>query len=140
MSRTETVRWVDDLTGGQAEETLEFAVDGSRYEIDLSSDNAAKLREALAGYIHAGRRSQTASASAPRRGRRTGASSPMSAERRQHNNAIRAWARQHGYKVSERGRISGTVVNAYERDAGGAGTPSPRPTSSADVQFQAAPG
>lgn len=45
---------VDDLDGGDADETVKFALDGVQYEIDLSSANAAKLRDAFASYVGAG--------------------------------------------------------------------------------------
>ena len=53
----------DDYDGGEADETVSFALDGAEYEIDLSSDNANKLRDELAVWIgHArktgGRRSR----------------------------------------------------------------------------------
>ena len=35
----------DDYDGGTADETVAFAIDGAEYEIDLSSKNAASLRE-----------------------------------------------------------------------------------------------
>ena len=33
-------RLIDDLTGDDADETLRFALNDARYEIDLSADNA----------------------------------------------------------------------------------------------------
>ncbi|MFI6133283.1 histone-like nucleoid-structuring protein Lsr2 [Micromonospora sp. NPDC051141] len=47
---------IDDLTGDDADETLRFALDDTRYEIDLSADNARKFRETLAPYVARGRR------------------------------------------------------------------------------------
>ena len=47
---------VDDLDGGDADETVKFALDGVQYEIDLSKDNAAKLRDVFAPYVGAGTR------------------------------------------------------------------------------------
>ena len=47
MAQEHYVRLVDDLTGGEAAETVLFALDGARYEIDLSVENANKLRETL---------------------------------------------------------------------------------------------
>ena len=38
----------DDHDGGIADETIEFALDGATYEIDLSRANAQRLREAIA--------------------------------------------------------------------------------------------
>ena len=39
---------VDDVDGGPADETVQFALDGVSYEIDLNAANATALREALA--------------------------------------------------------------------------------------------
>ena len=47
MARKTYVELIDDLTGEKAEETVSFALDGVAYEIDLSEENAAKLREEL---------------------------------------------------------------------------------------------
>ncbi|WP_226358972.1 Lsr2 family protein, partial [Pseudonocardia sp. ICBG601] len=47
---------VDDLDGTEADEQVEFSVDGRAYEIDLSTKNAEKLRESLAPYVAAARR------------------------------------------------------------------------------------
>ncbi|MGY4773478.1 Lsr2 dimerization domain-containing protein [Kribbella sp. CWNU-51] len=41
-----------DLPAGRGE-TVTFALDGSSYEIDLATKNAAALRKALAVYIDA---------------------------------------------------------------------------------------
>ena len=51
MAQKVSIILVDDIDGGEADETVAFALDGSGYEIDLSSATAAKLREALAPYI-----------------------------------------------------------------------------------------
>ncbi len=45
---------VDDLDGGDADETVKFALDGIQYEIDLSDKNAAKLRDVFAQYVASG--------------------------------------------------------------------------------------
>jgi hypothetical protein len=55
MAKTVIVKLTDDLNGGDADETLQFALDGRFYEIDLSTSNAAKLRDALKPYIEQGR-------------------------------------------------------------------------------------
>jgi hypothetical protein len=92
---------VDDLNGGDAVETVGFALDGVAYEIDLSAKNAAGLRDALAVYVGAGRRM------GGRRKTRGGAvrgTSPSD---------IRAWARSNGWKVSDRGRVPADVRAAY---------------------------
>jgi hypothetical protein len=45
------VELFDDLDGGRADETVSFALDGVDYEIDLSTANAAALRDVLAEFI-----------------------------------------------------------------------------------------
>lgn len=45
----------DDLDGGEATQTVAFGLDGDTYEIDLSDENATKMREAFATYIEKGR-------------------------------------------------------------------------------------
>jgi Lsr2 len=55
MAKTVIVKLTDDIDGGDADETIEFALDGRAYEVDLSSANASKLRDALKPYIEKGR-------------------------------------------------------------------------------------
>ena len=43
----------DNVDGSEATETVPFGLDGMSYEIDLSTENAAKLRAALAPYVKA---------------------------------------------------------------------------------------
>lgn len=112
MAQKVTVSLVDDLDGSTAEETVEFGLDGASYQIDLSADNAEKLREALADFIDSARRSggrkrAAGKVAAPGRVPRT-----ASADREQ-NQAIREWARKQGMKVSDRGRIPSEVLDAY---------------------------
>ncbi|GAT67361.1 lsr2-like protein [Planomonospora sphaerica] len=99
---------IDDLDGGEATQTVSFAIDGSSYEIDLSDVNAKKLRENLAPFVAGARRDL--SAAAPKR-RRGGATRALSREK---SADIRAWAKQQGYGVSERGRIAREIVEKYE--------------------------
>ncbi|HUD05488.1 MAG TPA: Lsr2 family protein [Candidatus Saccharimonadales bacterium] len=51
MAQTIVIKLVDDIDGGDADETLEFGLDGKTYEIELSKKNAAALRKALAPYV-----------------------------------------------------------------------------------------
>jgi hypothetical protein len=115
MAQKVTVTLVDDLDGTEAEETVEFGLDGASYQIDLSEDNAERLREALSEYVEHARRSggrkRANSRPAGARPART-----ASADREQ-NQAIRAWARKQGMKVSDRGRIPSDVIDAYNSQA-----------------------
>ncbi|WP_344856709.1 Lsr2 family protein [Planomonospora alba] len=98
---------IDDLDGGEANETVSFAIDGISYEIDLSDVNAKKLRDSLAPFTASARRAGSA---APRR-RRAGGTRALSREK---SADIRAWAKARGMNVSERGRIASTIVQEYE--------------------------
>jgi hypothetical protein len=98
----------DDLDGGDADETVQFALDGVSYEIDLSEANAEALREALTAYLESARRTGGRST------RRTGVARPRPADERVDLSELRAWARDNGYQVSDRGRVSGEVRAAYE--------------------------
>ena len=51
MAQKVTVELEDDLDGGPADETVRFGVDGSDYEIDLSTKNAAAFRRKLAPFL-----------------------------------------------------------------------------------------
>ena len=65
MAQVTEVRLVDDLDGGDADESVDFTVDNKRYQMDLSEKNAARLREILAPFIAAARRSSGATTPAP---------------------------------------------------------------------------
>ncbi|MCJ8506089.1 Lsr2 family protein [Kocuria flava] len=105
MAQSVQIILEDDLEGGPAEETVQFGVDGRQYEIDLSTANAEKLREALRPYATAGRRAQGKTTRTP--GPRSSSSgNPETAK-------IRAWAKANGYEVSDRGRIHQSVKDAY---------------------------
>ena len=54
MAKQIIQRLIDDFDGGDADETVKFALDGVQYEIDLSKKNATKLRNAIAPYLAAG--------------------------------------------------------------------------------------
>ncbi len=56
MAQRVTLLLVDDLDGGAAQLTVAFALDGQRYEIDLSTANDRLLRAALEPFVAAARR------------------------------------------------------------------------------------
>jgi hypothetical protein len=116
MAQQVSVKLVDDLDGSDATGTISFGLDGRAYEIDLSKDNAAALRDSLASFIAAARKS-AGSAAAPRRRAQkmtTISSPPPLPLDREQTAAIRAWARRNGHHVSDRGRIAKTVVEAFQ--------------------------
>ena len=121
MSQQMTVRFVDDLDGSEASGTVDFGLDGRRYEIDLSEANATRLREALAPFVGAartagGRRSAGRSSERGRGTRQSVAALPSTPARssREETATIRQWARDHGHQVSDRGRISKSILEAYQ--------------------------
>jgi hypothetical protein len=108
MAQKVTVVLEDDLTGGPAEETVRFAFDGTDYEIDLSTKNAAAFGKQLAPYLEHARKARRAPSRRPGR----------TAAGRQRSGDIRAWAKEHGLAVSERGRIPASVVEQYQAAGG----------------------
>jgi len=103
MAQKVNIILVDDLDGSDASETVSFGLDGSSYEIDLNDKNAAKLRDALSGYVGHARKVT----SSKRRKSSTAASGPSARE-------LRDWARSNGFKVSDRGRVPAEVREAFD--------------------------
>ncbi len=93
----------DDLKGGAADVTVTFGLDGTSYEIDLTTENADRLRDALRPYVQAAR-----PVSAPRGKRRGGSRSSGESSAQ-----VRQWARENGFAINERGRIPASVQAAY---------------------------
>jgi hypothetical protein len=113
MAQKVQVVLVDDLDGGAAEETVTFSLDGVSYEIDLSHENAARLRDLLAPYVGHGRRigggRRASSGSARTTGKSTGGIDPAE---------VRAWAKGEGIPVNERGRISADLLAKFQAARG----------------------
>lgn len=134
MAQKTIVTLVDDVTGEEAEDisTVEFALDGVNYEIDLGGANAAALRDALAGHVAAARKTGGRRRSGP--GRRGAANtSPTAASSRGYSRetlrSIREWAKKNGHDISDRGRLPAEVLIAWEAanrpGTPGNGTPAP---------------
>lgn len=105
MAKRVEVILIDDLDGNVADETVTFGLDGVQYEIDLTKENAGELRDSLQKWIEKARRSGGRRVS----GRRA------STGRRTDLNEIRQWGRENGFKVSDRGRVSRDLEEAYDR-------------------------
>jgi hypothetical protein len=104
MAQRTQVLLIDDLDGSSAHQTVDFGLDGSVYEIDLSVKNAGLLRDSLANYVAHGRKSAGIRTNGRRRAARSAGSN---------TGDVRLWARDHGYSVNDRGRISTEVLDAY---------------------------
>ncbi len=106
MAQKVSIILVDDIDGGDATETVQFGLDGTAYEIDLSDANATALRDALSGYVGHARK-----VTSGRRGRRSTAGAAAGGASAKD---VRAWARENNHSVPERGRIPADVREAYD--------------------------
>lgn len=105
---------VDDLDGSEEDvENVLLALDGTNYEIDLSSANADKLRTKLARFVDAATPVKGKSAPVAKKAVKTRTAAPVPANRDQVQ-AIREWAKSAGYEVSSRGRISKAIQEAFD--------------------------
>ena len=117
LAKETTTHMTDDLDGSEAVEEVTFALRGVEYEVDLSSKNVAALDKLFEKYIKNARpvrhpRSPRGQAKGRGKARSNGAADKGDVA------AIRAWASEAGHAVSARGRISGTVRDAYHAAQG----------------------
>ena len=108
MAQKTIVQLIDDIDGGEAHESVSFGLDGVEYTIDLSEENAERLREGLGAFVdraqRVGGRKQRASAT----------TAVKAGGDRAQNQAIREWARTQGKKISDRGRIPAELVAEFQ--------------------------
>ena len=104
--RVETIL-IDDIDGSSAAETVNFALDRVNYVIDLNSENASRLRADLQEWINYARRARNGR-------RRTTTPAVSNSESRR----MREWAKEHGFQVSDRGRVSAEIRQAYLAEQG----------------------
>jgi hypothetical protein len=116
MAERTIVTLVDDLTGEEAENisTVEFALDGVTYELDLTDDNSTKLHDVLSPYANAGRKIGGRRRSGPRPGRPIKGTGRAADYNRETLKSIREWAKENGYNVSDRGRLPTEVLQAWQ--------------------------
>jgi hypothetical protein len=108
MAQRVVTQFYSDLSGTEIPRdgaTLRFALDGTSYEIDLTTDEQQELRKTLAPYVHAARHLERVTS----RRSRTASSSDVVTPRN-----IREWAAANGFEVPARGRIPAPVREAYE--------------------------
>jgi hypothetical protein len=108
----ETQSYTDDLDGSSAAETVRFAFDGQSYEIDLSRANKRAFDKLMKPYVQHARKTR-ASRSAGR-ARSSGRPARSATGGGRDLAAVRTWANEQGMSVSERGRISKNVLDAYD--------------------------
>jgi hypothetical protein len=112
MAKKTFVELIDDIDGSKAEESVSFSLDGIAYEIDLSNENAASLRDAIAPWAGKARRVSG------RRIRGTG-SKASSGPRSSDSAKIREWVRAQGREIADRGRIPAEIRQEYYEANGG---------------------
>jgi hypothetical protein len=112
MAQKTTIQLVDDLDGtvGSDIATVEFGLDGVTYEIDLTDDNADILRKGLADFVASARRT----GGRVKRGLATVAPAERPSRSKEQTQAIRDWAKNNGHQIAERGRVPGSVIEAFE--------------------------
>lgn len=135
MAKTTII--IDDIDGTPEAQEVQFSYAGTAYTIDLAETNRAALEDALKPYIEAA--SQVGNGR-PQRSRATGSGGTAKTSSRSAKSststststsgrstrgrkspvggvdlaAVRAWAGDNGYQVSSRGRVSKSVMGAYE--------------------------
>ena len=136
MAQHVNIVMVDDIDGLEAAETVSFGLDGRRYDIDLSANHAAQLRDALTSFVAAARRGSGGAGGSGRP-----ASVPPATQRssnREQIAAIREWAKANGQTVADRGRISKAVMEAYENRGSTAPPEAPEPAKKSRKRSRAA--
>jgi hypothetical protein len=98
----------DDVDGSEGSESFEFEWDGQRYQIDLGDANAKQIKADFGAWIKHARKATTG-------GRKAG--KPRAMPNRDLAQ-VRAWSRENGYTVSDRGRISQEVLDAFDAAVG----------------------
>lgn len=108
MAQRVQIDLIDDLSGEVAQETVRFGLDGSDYEIDLTARNASELRSTLSQYVEVARK-----ASSGHRGQGGQPGTSTSRAKCDEVQKIRQWAQDNGHNPSSRGRVSQSIVDAY---------------------------
>ncbi|OZC87800.1 hypothetical protein CH272_18095 [Rhodococcus sp. 05-340-1] len=118
MAKRVTTQLVDDIDGSviddESGETIEFAVNGVEYVIDLKAKNATEFHRKLDYYIEhstrvGGRKRKPSPAGAATPAKNGTPATRDPAQTR----AIRQWAADEGYEISDRGRIPAAIEEAY---------------------------
>ena len=111
MAQRTVVLLTDDLTGNEIADgegqTIRFELDNTAYEIDLSNKNADKLRNAMAQYVSAARKTSGGKSNGRRR--------KSDVVTRLHDpKIIRRWAEANNVDLPQRGRIPQRIIEQFE--------------------------
>ncbi|MGV0737550.1 Lsr2 family protein [Mycobacterium syngnathidarum] len=135
MGKIVTIEYVDDLDelsiDAEAVDTVDFSFRGQDYTLVLTKKNGAQFNKDMARYIKAAKKTQARDARATRK---TARPEPQKSTKKQppprkaasrktataklsgpeRTRAIREWAVANGHTVSQRGRISAAITDAYD--------------------------
>lgn len=103
MAQKIEVKHVSDLDETiPADETVRFGLDGTDYEIDLSTAEGQEMRGRLERFV--------------RHARKTGRTPAARKQRASRDDLpqIREYARARGYSIAERGKVPGRIVAEYD--------------------------
>ena len=107
MAQKVQTLYIDDLDGSDADGTVRFGLDGTDFEIDLNAEHAQELRDILARYVSAARRTAGVARRPPRSGRKAPTSGLNTTE-------VREWAKAQGIDVKDRGRVPAELVVKFK--------------------------
>ncbi|GAA2027521.1 Lsr2 family protein [Pseudokineococcus marinus] len=114
MAQKTQIILTDDIDGGEATQTVTFAFQGTSYEIDLNDEHAALIEESFSEWITNARKTTGRSSAAGGAPARSSSTRASSGPKRTDLDAVRAWARDNGHTVSDRGRVSNKILEAYD--------------------------
>jgi Lsr2 len=111
MAQKVQTLYIDDIDGSEAAGTVRFALDGTEYEIDLSTAHDEALHTALGPYVAHARRIGRTVSRATRGATATGTSAVDT-------HAVRSWAKEQGIDIKDRGRVPAEIIAKYREAAG----------------------
>lgn len=114
MARVRKVQIVDDIDGvSEAQETVLFSLEGTEFEIHLTTVHAAEFRTLMSEWTQCARKVRQPRKGAPSAKKAQPVADKAPGTDRAENRRIRAWAAENGFELEPRGRIRIDVRNAY---------------------------
>lgn len=110
MAKHTVTQITDDLDGSKDAQEIAFSFQGVDYNVDLGKKNLAALEKALKPYLDAATKVAKRSSVSRRSSSRSTKATAGNGDLRD----VRTWAKTNGIKVSERGRVSRSVLEQYD--------------------------
>jgi len=112
MTHNTQIILTDDLDSFEATPTVTFLFEGVNYEIDVHDEHGSSIEGSSFEQINAVRKTTRGGAATAIRSSSGGRSS--SAPKCADLDDVRSWAQENGHRVSDRGRVAGKVLEAYD--------------------------